>query len=77
MFLVENDRAFLDRADRQRVEELFELERREPGDILKAPQPSGARCSNSMHQRILADGLVREQNNARETRFGRPTWLYM
>jgi len=61
MFLVENDRAFFDRADRQRVGELFELVRREPGDILKAPQSSDAGCSHSAHLRNVADAVVREQ----------------
>ncbi|MGB8414602.1 MAG: hypothetical protein WCE23_17445 [Candidatus Binatus sp.] len=66
MFFVENDRAFFDRADRQRVGELFELGRREPGDILEGPQSSDAGCSNTTHPVNLADGLVREQAASRD-----------
>ena len=66
MFLVENDRAFFDRADRQRVGELFELGRREPGDILKAPQSSDGGCSNTTHRANVADALVREQADSRD-----------
>jgi hypothetical protein len=36
MFLVENDRALFERADRQRARELVELARCEPRDILEA-----------------------------------------
>jgi|SRR5271165_6114128 len=49
MLLVENDPALFDRADRQRVGELVELARREPGDVLKVPQSSGGRCTNTGH----------------------------
>jgi hypothetical protein len=77
MFLVENDRAFFDRAGRQRVGELFELGRREPGDILKASQFSDAGCSNSAHPLNVADGLIREQNNARDIKFIRRILLSM
>src|SRR5208282_5109174 len=66
MFLVENDPAFFDRADRQRARELFELVRREPGDILKAPQSSDGGCSNATHRANVADALVREQADSRD-----------
>ena len=66
MFLVENNRAFFDRAYRHRVGELFELVRRQPGDILKAPQSSDAGCSNSTHLRNVADALVREHPDSRD-----------
>ena len=66
MFLVENDRAFFDRADRQRVGEFFELVRRKPGDILKALQSSDAGCSNTTHLANVADALVREQADSRD-----------
>ena len=66
MFLVENDPAFFDRAGRQRVGELFELGRREPGDILKAPQSSDGGCSNTTHRANVADALVREQADSRD-----------
>ena len=66
MFFVENDRAFFDRADRQRDGELFELGRREPGNILEGPQSSDAGCSNTTHPVNLADGLVREQAASRD-----------
>ncbi|HEY9158372.1 hypothetical protein [Candidatus Binatus sp.] len=62
MFFVENDRAFLDRADGQRVGELFELARGEPGDVLKAPQSSDAGWSNSAHARNVSGELIREHN---------------
>ncbi|WP_428129710.1 hypothetical protein [Candidatus Binatus soli] len=77
MFFVENDRAFFDCADRQRVGELFELARREPGDILEAPQSSAAGCSNRAHLSNLAGGLAREQNNARDIKFIRRMLLSM
>ncbi len=45
MFLVVIDRAFFERADRQRVGELVELARCEPRDILEAFKSSGVRTN--------------------------------
>ncbi|MFZ0247699.1 hypothetical protein [Candidatus Binatus sp.] len=69
MFLVENDRALFDHADRQRGGELFELAGREPGDILKASQSSDAGCSNTAHLFNVADGSIRAPKNARDIKF--------
>lgn len=49
MLLVENDPGLFDHADRHRVGELVELARGEPGDVLKVPQSSGGRCTNTGH----------------------------